>query len=139
MDTTSICYQNAPWPETFDAVPCRAGYGLSAMVQGALANFPLPEGMPSLVPVNCDHPMAAACIEGCTGGAIGCGGCGANNAMNVALQIGPYTGMTPEEAQTASWATVCPQKCGNPNAELAEGENACDTSCIPFIGCFNCD
>ena len=31
------------------------------------------------------------------------------------------------------------QKCGNPNAELAEGENACDTSCIPFIGCFNCD
>jgi len=99
----------------------------------------LPEGVPPLVPIDCTHPVAAACIDGCTGGAIGCGGCGANNAMNVALQIGPYTGMTPEEAQTASWATVCPQKCGNPNAELAEGENACDTSCIPFIGCFNCD
>ena len=37
VDTTSICYQNAPWPETFDAVPCRAGYGLSATVLGALA------------------------------------------------------------------------------------------------------
>ena len=133
VDTTSICYQNAPWPETFDAVPCRAGYGLSATVLGALEGFGIP------VPIDCTNPVALACIDGCTGGAIGCGGCGANNAMNVALQIGPYTGMTPEEAQTASWATVCPQKCGNPNAELAEGENACDTSCIPFIGCFNCD
>ena len=72
-DLTSICYVNAPWPETFDAVPCRAGYGLSAMVQGALSQFPLPEGMPPLVPVNCDHPMAAACIDGCTGGATSAG------------------------------------------------------------------
>ena len=147
VDLTSICYENPPWPETFDAVPCRAGYGLSATVLSALeglSDLPvelggLPEGVPPLVPIDCTHPVAAACIDGCTGGAIGCGGCGANNAMNVALQIGPYTGMTPEEAQTASWATVCPQKCGNPNYELAEGENACDTSCIPFIGCFNCD
>ena len=132
-----------PWPETFDAVPCRAGYGLSAMVQERARELPVEPGSPrrhaAAGPIDCTHPMAAACIEGCTGGAIGCGGCGANNAMNVALQIGPYTGMTPEEAQTASWATVCPQKCGNPNYELAEGENACDTSCIPFIGCFNCD
>ena len=141
VDLTSICYENPPWPETFDAVPCRAGYGLSATVLSALEGLSggLPEGVPPLVPIDCTHPVAAACIDGCTGGAIGCGGCGANNAMNVALQIGPYTGMTPEEAQTASWATVCPQKCGNPNAELAEGENACDTSCIPFIGCFYCD
>jgi hypothetical protein len=138
-DINSICYVNASWPETFDAVPCRAGYGLSAGVQAALGGLELPAGVPPLVPIDCGHPMAAACIEGCTGGAIGCGGCGANNALNVALQIGPYTGMTPEEAQTASWATVCPEKCGNPNYVLADGELACDTNCIPFIGCFNCD
>ena len=79
VDLTSICYENPPWPETFDAVPCRAGYGLSATVLSALeglSDLPvelggLPEGVPPLVPIDCTHPVAAACIDGCTGGAIG--------------------------------------------------------------------
>jgi len=43
--------------------------------------------------------------------------------------------MTLEEAQAAS---LCPEKCGNPNYVAADGELTCDTNCIPFIGCFNC-